>query len=208
MVADFVSADYGWLKSPDGKQQARVVFKAGKACQGYFTNDDILNHASVAMDILKTHYPDEDHVLLFDNATTHLKQADDALSAQKMPRNVPKDNKNWGVEVNVTGENGKPVYGADGKVLKKTVKMGDGRFADGSPQSLYFPDDDEKHPGKFKGMANILAEQGFAHTSRIQAECPKFGCAKGVTNCCCRHMLFNQPDFVGVESLLEPHCKA
>ena len=31
MVADFVSADYGWLRSPDGKQEARVLFKAGKA---------------------------------------------------------------------------------------------------------------------------------------------------------------------------------
>jgi hypothetical protein len=37
--------------------------------QGYFTNDDILDHASTAMDILETHYPGEDHVLIFDNAT-------------------------------------------------------------------------------------------------------------------------------------------
>jgi hypothetical protein len=35
----------------------------------------------MAMDILEEHYPDEDHVLVFDNATTHLKRADDALSA-------------------------------------------------------------------------------------------------------------------------------
>ncbi|KAG1838717.1 hypothetical protein DFJ58DRAFT_860846 [Suillus subalutaceus] len=56
MVADFVSADYGWLCSPD------------------------------AMDILEKWYSHEDHVLVFDNATTHLKQAEDALSAQKMPK--------------------------------------------------------------------------------------------------------------------------
>ena len=30
MVADFVSADYGWLRSPDGKESARWLFKAGK----------------------------------------------------------------------------------------------------------------------------------------------------------------------------------
>jgi hypothetical protein len=71
MVADFVSADYGWLRSPDGKQEARVLFKAGKAQQGYFTNEDILEQATNAMDILEKHYPDEKHVLLFDNATTH-----------------------------------------------------------------------------------------------------------------------------------------
>ena len=30
MVADLVSADYGWLQSPDGEEEARVLFKAGK----------------------------------------------------------------------------------------------------------------------------------------------------------------------------------
>jgi hypothetical protein len=43
MVADFVSADYGWLRSPDGTEDAWVLFKAGKAREGYFTNKDILN---------------------------------------------------------------------------------------------------------------------------------------------------------------------
>ena len=125
-----------------------------------------------------------------------------------MPKNIPKDNKNWGVEVNATGKDGKPVYGADGKVLKKIVKMGDGRFANGSPQSLYFADDDTEHPGKFKGMATILAKWGFANTSWIQAECPRFKCTKGATNCCCCCMLYNQPEFFSVESLLETLCKA
>jgi hypothetical protein len=86
MVADFVSADYGWLQSQDGKESARVLFKAGKARDGYFTNEDILVQAAKAMEILKKDYPDEDHVLVFDNATTHLKRADDALSARKMPK--------------------------------------------------------------------------------------------------------------------------
>jgi hypothetical protein len=31
MAADYVSADYGWMWSPDGKESARVLFKAGKA---------------------------------------------------------------------------------------------------------------------------------------------------------------------------------
>jgi hypothetical protein len=64
MVADFMSPDYGWLKSPDGKSEARVLFKAGKARQGYFTSEDILKQASMAMDILEEHYSDEDHVLV------------------------------------------------------------------------------------------------------------------------------------------------
>jgi len=85
MVADFVSADYGWLRSPDGKEDARVLFKAGKAREGYFTNEDILKQTWRAMEILKKHYPDEDHVLIFDNATTHLKRPDEAVSARNMP---------------------------------------------------------------------------------------------------------------------------
>jgi hypothetical protein len=52
MVADFVSADYGWLTSADGAQSTRVLFKAGKGCKGYFMNSNILNHATAAMDIL------------------------------------------------------------------------------------------------------------------------------------------------------------
>jgi hypothetical protein len=40
MVADFVSVDYGWLCSPDGSCTAQVLFKAGKNCKGFFTNDN------------------------------------------------------------------------------------------------------------------------------------------------------------------------
>ncbi|OJA21652.1 hypothetical protein AZE42_13631, partial [Rhizopogon vesiculosus] len=92
MVADFVSADYGWLRSHDGKESARILFRAGKARDGYFTNDEIIQHAKKAMTILEKDYPDEDHIFVFDNATTHLKRADDALSARQMPKTC----KNWG----------------------------------------------------------------------------------------------------------------
>jgi hypothetical protein len=46
-----VSADYGWLRSPDGLETARILFKAGKNRKGYFTNKDILNQANNTMDI-------------------------------------------------------------------------------------------------------------------------------------------------------------
>jgi hypothetical protein len=73
MVADFVSADYGWLRSPDRSKEVWVFFKAGKNHEGYFTNEDILEQATTAMDILMEHYPHEKHVLVFDNTSTHLK---------------------------------------------------------------------------------------------------------------------------------------
>jgi len=52
MVADLVSADYSWLQSPDGEEEAQVLFKAGKNREGYFTLEDILNQAEKAIDIL------------------------------------------------------------------------------------------------------------------------------------------------------------
>ena len=116
MVADFVSADYGWLRSPDGKETARVLFRARKNRDGYFESDDIIAQAMNAIKILKKHYPHDNHVLVYDNATTHRRRAEDALSARKMPKNPA----NWGVPSTVIGPDGKPVYGPDGKVLNRT----------------------------------------------------------------------------------------
>ena len=50
-----------------------------------------------------------------------LTQADDALSVSKMPKFTLKPGKNWGVDTNVIGVDGKLVYGADGKLLKQKV---------------------------------------------------------------------------------------
>jgi len=50
------------------------------------------------MDILEAEYPNDDHVLVFDNAPTHLKWSEDSVSARKMPKNVPKEGTNWGIE--------------------------------------------------------------------------------------------------------------
>ena len=124
-----------------------------------------------------------------------------------MPKKTSSPKKNWGVEITDHDANGKLIYGSDGKPLKKKINMQDGRFTDGSPQPLYFGPD---HPraGIFKGMAVILQERGFTEESKLCAECPKFKCKPGETKCCCRRVLYSQPDFVAVESLLETHCKA
>jgi hypothetical protein len=90
------------------------------------------------------------------------------------------------------------------------VKMCDVTFKDGSPQSLYFSNGHEL-AGVFKGMAIILNERGHANVSKVRAECPKFQCKKGINRCCCRRMLYNEPDFVNVKSLLnllEITCEA
>ena len=128
--------DYGFLQSPDGEEIAQVLFKAGKAHDGYFSSDEILKHAALAMDILMKHFPNEDHVFIFDNATMHVKCADDALSARHMPK---KPTQTWGVEVTVTDTDGKTVYKADGKPQKMKIQMAPAHHENGDPQPLYFP---------------------------------------------------------------------
>ena len=71
IVTDFVSADYGWLHSSDGKEDAQVLLKVGSSWEDYFTNNDILRQTLRAMHILETHYPNDDHIFIFDNAACH-----------------------------------------------------------------------------------------------------------------------------------------
>lgn len=122
-----------------------------------------------------------------------------------------KDTKNWGVLTNFLGDDGRPVYAPNGSLLKKKVRMRDGKMSNGTPQCFYFPDDHEL-AGVFKGMAIILKERGHSiigsNGKELRAECAGFKCEKGARRCCCRRMLFNEPDFVAKESLLEAVCKA
>ena len=212
MVADFVSADYGWLRSPDKIEEARVFFKAGKNHEGYFTNEDILNQTTKAMDILNKFYPNEEHMFVFDNATTHTARSDTALSARNMPKGTKAVGEFWGAIVPVLDSDGNQVYQRDenGKLTRKPQKMKvrmDGTFNDGLPQSLYFPDDHPISPGCFKGMAVLLQERGLVKESKLRYECPGFKCKPGMSDCCCRRALYSQPDFVAVESLLETHAR-
>jgi hypothetical protein len=186
MVADFISADRGWLRSPDGSESAQVLFKPGQNRKGYFTNAEICDQATKAMDILSRHYPDKDHVFVFDNATTHTKRADTALSATKMPLHPTSTRYQiWGVDVNVLGSDGKPVHGLDGKFIKQRVQMGNGSF-DGHAQSLYFtPNDGSDREHVFKGMIRILAERGIS-TEGLKCECTDFKCEDVNARCCIR----------------------
>ena len=103
-------------------------------------------------------------------------------------------------------ENCNQVYGTDGKVLKMKVRIDNAKFTDGSPQSLYWPEGHE-HAGIFKGVAAILVKHGFAHAFKLWAQCKDFKCAADATDCCCRQILYNQPDFVAVPSTLEKLCR-
>jgi hypothetical protein len=99
-------------------------------------------------------------------------------------------------------DNGKIQYLPNGKPQKCIVQMGLGNFADGSPQSFY---DDV---GIFKGMTKILMKRELTEEAKLKAECKKFKCEKGATNCCQCWVLYNQLNFVDQESALEIACKA
>ena len=93
------------------------------------------------------------------------------------------------------------------------VRMIDGTFPDGSNQSLYYPDDHAEYPGWFKGMRVLIQERRdkgaeLPDPSKLKAQCNKFKCEKGCTDCCCRRILYSAPDFVNQKSYLEEVCKA
>lgn len=88
--------------------------------------------------------------------------------------------------------------------MKTKIYMKDGQLPDGSPQSLYFQSGESK--GLFKGMAVILEERGLTKEAKLRSQCPNFKCPEGATQCCCRRVLYNQPDFMAERSLLEIEC--
>lgn len=225
MVSDFVSMDFGWSPSSlDGTRTARRFIKPGKNRDGYFTNEDVLEQANELMDILNEVYPDFEHVLIYDNATTHRKRPDGSLSARHMPKfsskpateakpatgkkaaTKAKPAVNFGVVVTARDADGKPLYTTSGQLQKVKIPMTGAEF-DGKPQPLYFP---ANHPleGLFKGMAVILQERGLGQHANKLAECKGFKCAPLAVDCCCRRVLFNQPDFANVKSCLETACEA
>jgi hypothetical protein len=73
----------------------------------------------------------------------------------------------------------------------------------GTVQSFYFPDDHPATPGWFKGMEEIIRERGLWPKNGLRAQCPDFKCPPGRTDCCCRRLLFLQPDFISQKSQLE-----
>jgi hypothetical protein len=84
----------------------------------------------------------------------------------------------------------------------------------GMPQSFYFPDDHPLYPGWFKGMEQIIRERGLWPANGLRCECPGFKCG-GVQregqpqpNCCCRRILFAQPDFTSQRPQLQEYIES
>lgn len=83
--------------------------------------------------------------------------------------------------------------------------MRPGLLPNGSPQQFYYEENHPQYPGWFKGMEQIIKERGLWPAGGLRAECPGFKCEPGLTDCCCRRLLFCQPDFVAQKSQLEEY---
>lgn len=81
----------------------------------------------------------------------------------------------------------------------RTTTFGENR----TPQDLYYADDHETMPGWFKGMEQIIRERGLWPDCGLIAQCEGFKCEAGQKDCCCRRLLFTQPDFINQKSHLE-----
>jgi hypothetical protein len=157
-------------------REARILFRAGKNRDGYFSSEDLLAQVDRAIDIFEAKTKGfAVGLFLFDNAPSHRKRAADALSARKMVKSPKLD----------TGP-----------------RMRNGTLPSGGTQSFYFDEDHPTMPGWFKGMEIIIRERNLWKDGLL-AQCPGFKCEAGRTDCCCRRILFCQPDFVNQKSALE-----
>jgi hypothetical protein len=81
------------------------------------------------------------------------------------------------------------------------LRMQKGTLPDGTPQAFYFADTHPTMPGWFKGMELIIRERGLWPPAGLLALCKKS--SSTCVDCCCRHLLYNQPDFVAQKPLLQ-----
>lgn len=117
---------------------------------------------------------------------------------------MPKSMWPWFVDAVKKDSSGKIMWGADSKVIKEKIPMINRTFQ-GQPQSLYYEDGPQS--GLFKGMEVILREHGY-NTTGLLAQCKKFQCHTPALDCCLWQILYNEPDFQNVSSILETTCEA
>lgn len=103
-----------------------LFLKAGKNCNGYFSTNDLIQQVDKAIDICKDKTQGfATGLFLFDNAPSHQKCADDALSARKMPKNLKEG---WTHQ-------------------KDDAQMQDTQLFNSQIQSFYYNDHHPEYPG-------------------------------------------------------------
>ncbi|KAJ3743043.1 hypothetical protein DFH05DRAFT_1536122 [Lentinula detonsa] len=196
MVGDFVSPDYGWLKgketNSDGSaiKSARKFLRPGKTRDGYQTTEDIIEQATIAMDILDTDYPDEQHVATGMPVNPHqnylLKVKDGDCQKERTVRiknGIFRD----GTVQELYYPDCHPKYPGWFKGTRVLVQ-------------------ERREKGHDLPDVWALKNPG-SKFFKINGACKK-KCEVGQTDCCCHQILYLDPDFVNQKSLLEEHCEA
>ena len=75
-------------------------------------------------------------------------------------------------------------------------------------QDFYFPPTHPTMPGWFKGMEIIIRERGLWPETGLLAQCEGFRCLPGAKSCCCRRVLYCQPDFCSQTSHLAEYVQS
>lgn len=184
----------------------------GKQGDGWWTGLDVVAQTKEVIPIFKFLHRDKVALFVFDNSTNHSVHPEGALGVFQGVNKGPGGVKAPGSEI-------LPAAGAaSGAVKVYRPKMQDGWYLRGGvrvAQQMHAPDtagDPAKFepavvPGVFKGAEAILKERGYfaAEGAKVPlAKCDlKDGDARPDQQCCCRHLLAAQPDFVAQPTALE-----
>lgn len=165
MVSDFL-IPYGRLVSRGQDCDptfATEYLEYGK--DNYWTGESMISQlVNKAIPIFEAVFPDFQACFMFDNSSNHGMYASDALMASKM-------------NLNPGG---------------RQLKLRDGFFSRGCPQSMVFPNNHPVFPGQPKGIRQVLLERGIWRQGLnldCKPKCPPEG------NCCARNILSMQEDF-------------
>ena len=180
MVSDFLCACHGRLKISEEDtarlkipSESREIIHPGKNHDGYWKSDDMVGQLrKKAIPLFRAMHPEATGVFLFDQSTNHQAFDPTALVANRMTLH-PKVEKTWKYKDGYYFVNHQKIY-----------------------QPMFFVDEDDG-VCKFKGIKRILEERGLWFPA-LRLECKNE--AEG--NCCARHILAAQPDFLAQKSAL------
>lgn len=219
MVLDFLTSDWGRLRDGDKCallacytsstheifNDAHVLFKPGKMRDGWFSADNLLAQVDRAIDIFEGLTKGwAQGLFLFDNGPSHQKRTDDAISARRMVK---------GVYISSSQDACLTYFPAPRKGWAHnpgSSRMRPSTLPNGKTQYFYFPEDHPTMPNWFKGMEVIIWERDLwpEDGKGLPAQCPQFKCPADRTDCCCRQLLFNQPNFCSQKSQLQEYIES